>query len=80
VLSRNSEFFQRVIKPEWAALREDPDIIDMGPVHSAAEVACYAHWLYSGQIPTRDFDTVSGDKSDPIWIDLVRRKQIIADR
>jgi hypothetical protein len=71
VLARNSEYFKRVIKPEWAALREHPDIIDMGPTHTAEEVKCYAHWLYSGTIPTRDFDETDGGKSDPIWIDLV---------
>jgi hypothetical protein len=71
VLSRNSEFFKRIVKPEWAELREDPDTIDMGPMHSAEEVRCYAHWLYSRTIPTRDFDNDNGTKSDPIWIDLV---------
>lgn len=71
VLSRNSEFFKRVVKPEWAELREDPDTIDMGPMHTAEEVKSYAHWLYSGSIPTRDFDRENGSKSDPIWIDLV---------
>jgi hypothetical protein len=71
VLSRNSEFFKRIVKPEWAELRDDPDTIDMGPEHSADEVKYYAHWLYSGTIPTRDFDHVNGTKSDPIWIDLV---------
>lgn len=71
VLSRNSEFFKRIIKPEWAELRDDPDTIDMGPTHSADEVRSYAHWLYSGTIPTRDFDHKHGTKSDPIWIDLV---------
>ncbi|KAF2025531.1 hypothetical protein EK21DRAFT_76189 [Setomelanomma holmii] len=70
VLSRNSEFFKRIVKPEWAELREDPDTIDMGPEHSAEEVKCYAHWLYSGMISTRDFDNVNGTKSDPIWVDL----------
>jgi hypothetical protein len=71
VLSRNSEYFKRVIKPEWAELREDPDLIDMGPMHSAQQVKSYLHWLYSGYIPTRDFDAVHGLKSDPIWVDLV---------
>jgi hypothetical protein len=72
VLSRHSEYFQRIIKPEWASMRDDPSVIDMGPAHSAAEVAAYTHWLYSGTIPTRDFDTVGDAKSDAIWIDLVR--------
>jgi hypothetical protein len=71
VLSRHSEYFQRIIKPEWASMRPDPSIIDMGPAHSAIEVAAYAHWLYSGTIPTRDFDHVGGAKSDAIWCDLV---------
>ncbi|KAH7085458.1 hypothetical protein BKA63DRAFT_18289 [Paraphoma chrysanthemicola] len=70
VLSRSSEFFKRILKPEWAELRDDRDTIDMGPEHSAEEVKCYTQWLYSGTIPTRDFDHVNGTKSDPIWIDL----------
>jgi hypothetical protein len=77
VLSRNSEYFKRVIKPEWAALREDPDIIDMGPTHSADEVKSYAHWLYSGSVPTRDFDNDNGTQSDPIWIDLVSNSTLL---
>lgn len=30
----------------------------------------YAHWLYSSNIPTRDFDDTDGTRNDPIWIDL----------
>jgi hypothetical protein len=75
VLSRNSEYFKRVIKPEWAELRDDPDIVDMGPTHSADEVKAYAHWLYSGKVPTREFDNTNGTKSDPIWIDLVSKRR-----
>lgn len=84
VLSRNSEYFKRVIKPEWAELRDDPDVIDMGPTHTAEEVKCYLHWLYPGTIPTRDFDNQNGTKSDPIWIDLatayVFGEKILDDR
>ncbi|KAH7345984.1 hypothetical protein BKA66DRAFT_576724 [Pyrenochaeta sp. MPI-SDFR-AT-0127] len=69
VLSRNSEFLKRALKPEWAALRDEPDIIDLS-THSPNDVKAYAHWLYSGTIPTRDFDDENGSKSDPIWIDL----------
>jgi hypothetical protein len=71
VLVRNSEFFKRILKPEWTQLRDDPDTIEMGPTHSAEEVKSYAHWLYSGTIPTRDFDHAGDTKSDPIFIDLV---------
>lgn len=71
VLSRSSEFFKRIVKPEWAQMREDPDTIEMGPNHSAEEVKTYAHWLYAGTIPTREADDIRGTKSDPIWIDLV---------
>lgn len=39
-------------------------------MHSATEVTTYCHFLYSGTIPTRDFDSENDTKSDPIWIDL----------
>jgi hypothetical protein len=70
VLVRSSEYFKRVLKHEWASLRSDPDTIDMGPTHTASDVKTYCNWLYSGTIPTRDFDDEDGAKSDYIFIDL----------
>ncbi|KAH7393936.1 hypothetical protein DE146DRAFT_746657 [Phaeosphaeria sp. MPI-PUGE-AT-0046c] len=64
VLIRNSEYFKRVIKPGWANLREDPDVIDMGPTHSVEETL-------------RDFDSEHGTKSDSIWIDLATYKRCV---
>lgn len=71
VLVRSSEYFKRVLKHEWASLRDDPDTIDMGPTHTAGDVKTYCNWLYSGKIPTRDFDDQGRAKSDYIFIDLV---------
>jgi prefoldin beta subunit len=69
VLARNSEFFKRAMKPEWAELRDEPDSIDLSS-YSPEDVKVYAHWLYAGTIPTKNFDYQNGTKSDPIWLDL----------
>ncbi|EAT80614.2 hypothetical protein HBI56_203440 [Parastagonospora nodorum] len=70
VLVRSSEYFKRVLKHEWASLRSDPDTLDMGPTHTASDIKTYCNWLYSGTIPTRNFDDEDGAKSDYIFIDL----------
>lgn len=57
------------MKPEWAKFRDEPDSIDMS-IHTPADVKAYTHWLYSGNIPTRDFDSIGESMNDPIWIDL----------
>jgi len=76
VLSQSSEFFKRIIKPEWSAMREDPDTIEM-KTYPVIDVKTYAQWLYAGTIPTREADEINGTKSDPIWIDLVSNSTTI---
>lgn len=45
LLCKSSEFFKRVMKPEWATLREDPNIIDLSD-DATDVVSLYVLWLY----------------------------------
>ncbi|KAI4928336.1 uncharacterized protein J4E92_005822 [Alternaria infectoria] len=73
ILTRTSEFFARALKPEWAAMRERPDHIEL-PAYTVKDVETYAHWLYSGKVPARCFDLYrtfeDGEENNPVWIDL----------
>ncbi|KAI4922582.1 hypothetical protein J4E90_001013 [Alternaria incomplexa] len=73
ILTRTSEFFARALKPEWAAMRERPDHIEL-PAYTVKDVETYAHWLYSGKVPARCFDLCrtfhDQEENNPVWIDL----------
>lgn len=49
-MCKSSEFFKRATKPEWADLRENPDIIDLTD-DTVRPVSDYIRWLYSSIMP-----------------------------
>jgi hypothetical protein len=45
VLTKPSEFFKRIMKPEWASMRTDAYTVDMSD-DTVEDVAIYVRWLY----------------------------------
>lgn len=50
VLGKSSAFFQRALKPEWAVLRDQPDVIQLSE-ESIQAVKDYFSWLYTDSMP-----------------------------
>jgi hypothetical protein len=61
VLCKHSEFFKRMMKPEWTSIRDSPNIIDL-PDETANTVSDYVKWLYAGRMPLTLYNADDNDE------------------
>ena len=65
VLCKHSEFFKRMMKPEWTSMRKSPNIIDL-PNETVNTMSDYVKWLYAGSMPLTLCNADGNDKREQV--------------
>ena len=65
VLCKSSEFFRRMMKPEWTGSRDCPNTIELSN-ETGDTVSDYVKWLYGGIVPCILYKADKDDKREKV--------------